>query len=164
MNVVFFGLKRAYYATLKTPRVPLARIGMTAARYDLMKAVGRYRRLLQKELRRILSVTGATLSKMLKLLEARGLVTRRPGADRRTRVVELTFEGELTLVRADNIDARDPNGNDSTDIYLELPGADGAWYWNVTMLGGFDEQEEDIQRMVRDLGPAFGPYEPYDHC
>jgi DNA-binding MarR family transcriptional regulator len=164
MNVVFFGLKRAYYATLKTPRVPLARIGMTAARFDLMKAVSRYRRLLQKELRNILSVAGATLSKMLKLLEARGLVTRTHGEDRRTRVVELTFAGELALVRADELDVPDPAGNDATDIFLELPGADGAWYWNVAMLGGFDEQEEDIQRMVRILGPAFGPYEPYDHC
>jgi DNA-binding MarR family transcriptional regulator len=99
MHAVFFGLKRAYQGTLRITRRPLRKIGLTAARFDLLYAVKDCGgAVLQSALRKILGVCRATVSKMLISLEKLGLVKRSvyPG-DRRQRLVTLTWPGRKKL-------------------------------------------------------------------
>ena len=103
MNVIFFGLKRAYHGTLRVARSTLSRIGLTAARFDLLYAVGERsaKRMLQSTLRRVLGVSAPTVSRMLASLEELGLIRRRRMLeDARQRWVELTDAGDACIRRA----------------------------------------------------------------
>jgi DNA-binding MarR family transcriptional regulator len=68
---------------------------LTAARFDLLYKLERepLGGLLQSQLRRVLGVTGATVSRMLRSLEGLGLVARWRPTDRRQRWVQLTQAG-----------------------------------------------------------------------
>ncbi len=101
MDAIYFGLKRAYQATLKVGRFILSRIGLTPARFDMIYAIRHSGRtfMTQMELRRVLGVSRPTVSRMLASLEKLGLVWRGPTHDRRTRKVDLTPAGERLLKR-----------------------------------------------------------------
>ncbi len=104
MNALFFGSKRAFHGILRVTRKPLKSLGLTAARFDMMYAlvysvgcrtsrgaVGK-----QSDLRRVLGVTAPVVSRMLRSLEALGLVTRRRATcngDRRQRYITVTEKG-----------------------------------------------------------------------
>jgi DNA-binding MarR family transcriptional regulator len=106
MDATFFGLKRAFHGTLRITRVTLAKLGLTAARFDLLYALphGYARfdiRTTQSTLRRALGVSRPTVSRMLASLEELGLVRRereRDPGDRRQIIVRLTQRG-CTLIR-----------------------------------------------------------------
>jgi DNA-binding MarR family transcriptional regulator len=106
MNAQFFGLKRAFHATLRLSRPLLAKLGLTAARFDLLYALPhgppRFRvNMLQSDLRRRLGVSRPTVSRMLASLEELGLVRRaRHVFDRRQVVVNLTHQGCSLLRKA----------------------------------------------------------------
>jgi DNA-binding MarR family transcriptional regulator len=106
VNAIFFGLKRAYHGTLRVTRCMLARIGLTAARFDMLYALphGGFRAgkgMRQSLLRRRLGVSRPTVSRMLASLEELGLVTRKPDEnDRRQVFVALTLAGRRLLRRA----------------------------------------------------------------
>jgi DNA-binding MarR family transcriptional regulator len=102
MHVIFFGLKRAHHGTLRITRRPLARLGLTAARFDLLYAIRQRRKgIVQSTLRRVLGVCRATVSRMLASLEELGLVRRKVlPEDRRKRLVELTNRGRFRISRA----------------------------------------------------------------
>jgi DNA-binding MarR family transcriptional regulator len=94
MNQIFFGLKRAHHGVLRITRSALAKLGLTAARFDLLYVVHRQQDVTQRELRGELGVSTATVSRMLKSLEAIGLLRRqRADWDRRQRLVRLTEAG-----------------------------------------------------------------------
>jgi DNA-binding MarR family transcriptional regulator len=103
MHALFFGMKRAFHASLRITRKALKSFGLTAARFDLMWALTRpaagYMR--QSDLRRLLGVTAPTVSRMVKSLQALGLVRaeRSQCGDRRQCLVELTETG-LERIRA----------------------------------------------------------------
>ena len=102
MHNVFFGLKRAYHGTLRVTRRALARIGLTAARFDLLyileKAGGE---MPQRELQRALGVAASTVSRMLSSLEDLGMVDREIMLeDHRRTWVELTRVGRRYVRRA----------------------------------------------------------------
>jgi DNA-binding MarR family transcriptional regulator len=94
MHTVFFGLKRAYYATLG---LTLRKMGLTAARFDMLYAIhqkGKYSSW-QSELRRKLGVCASVVCRMLQALEAIGYVERsRIIRDKRQRRITLTSRGE----------------------------------------------------------------------
>jgi DNA-binding MarR family transcriptional regulator len=101
VNVLFFSLKRAFHGTLRVFRPALARLGLTAARFDLLYIVLKERGLLQRELQRALGVAASTVSRMLGSLEELGLVAREVAEDDgRQRYVELTEAGRRSVVRA----------------------------------------------------------------
>jgi DNA-binding MarR family transcriptional regulator len=101
MNALFFSVKRAYHGTLRVFRGALARLGLTAARFDLLYIVLKERGLLQRELQRALGVAAPTVSRMLGSLEELGLVVREIAEDDcRQRYVELTKEGRRSVIRA----------------------------------------------------------------
>jgi DNA-binding MarR family transcriptional regulator len=101
MNVLFFGLKRAFHGTLRVFRGPLARLGLTAARFDLLYILLKEGGvLLQRELQRALGVAAPTVSRMLASLEELGLVTRMVAEeDGRQREVVLTKAGRRSVIR-----------------------------------------------------------------
>jgi DNA-binding MarR family transcriptional regulator len=102
VNAIFFGLKRAFHGCLRTTRPWLERLGLTAARFDMLTAV--WRRpygILQSDLRGMLGVSGPTVSRMLRSLENIGLVKRRRCVvDRRQLQVHLTSAGLRQIRRA----------------------------------------------------------------
>jgi DNA-binding MarR family transcriptional regulator len=102
MNTTFFGLKRAFHGTLRLTRRDLARLGLTAARFDLLYVVLREGTfMLQRDLREALGVSAPTVSRMLASLEDLGLLSReRLEGDLRHRSITLTKEGRRCIQRA----------------------------------------------------------------
>jgi DNA-binding MarR family transcriptional regulator len=103
MHPVFFGLKRAYYATLGLTRRTLRKMGLTAARMDMLYVIhkkGRYSTQ-QGALWRTLGVNPSVVSRMLKRLEEMGYVQRDVvTCDTRKRTVKLTIKGRARILRA----------------------------------------------------------------
>ena len=83
MNAVAFGAKRAFHGFLRVTRKPLASVGLTAARFDMLyvlfspAAADCRRSITQRELRAALGVCASVVSRMVRALEKLGLVTRR---------------------------------------------------------------------------------------
>jgi DNA-binding MarR family transcriptional regulator len=102
MNAVLFGLKRAYHGSLRVFRRALARLGLTAARFDLLYVLHRAEGvMLQRGLRQALGVAAPTVSRMLRSLEELGMVEREVlEEDRRHRFVRLTKVGRRCVLRA----------------------------------------------------------------
>ncbi len=104
MNAITFGTKRAFHGFLKVTRKPLAEVGLTAARFDVMSALrGRrempWRWMRQSDLRRALGVSASVVTRMLKALEGLGLVRRERerAGDRRQIRLCLTEAGERCI-------------------------------------------------------------------
>ena len=115
MNAIAFGTKRAFHGFLRVTRRPLASMGLTAARFDMMSALYGTRDLggttfngmLQSELRRKLGVTAPVVSRMVRALQSLGLVARyRVDSDRRQWWVELTSDGMARIRSAYRITLR----------------------------------------------------------
>jgi DNA-binding MarR family transcriptional regulator len=102
MNTTFFGLKRAFHGTLRLTRRAFARLGLTAARFDLLYILLKHGRfMVQRDLREALGVAGPTLSRMLASLEELGLLRRQPlEEDLRQRIITLTALGRQCIQRA----------------------------------------------------------------
>jgi DNA-binding MarR family transcriptional regulator len=100
---VLFALKRAYHGSLRVGRKALVTVrcdGLTPARLDMLYALERDDFLPQRELQRILGVTKATVSRMVRALEELGYVKRdRDEEDRRCMFVWLTERGTECLYR-----------------------------------------------------------------
>ncbi|MGD0528315.1 MAG: MarR family transcriptional regulator [Polyangiaceae bacterium] len=84
MNAVAFGMKRAFHGFLRVTRKPLASVGLTPARFDMLYVVFSHARgqgirhsIAQRDLRRALGVCGSVVSRMLRQLEEHRLVIRR---------------------------------------------------------------------------------------
>ena len=103
MHPVFFGMKRAYYASLGLTRKTLRLMGLTAARMDMLYVINKKPRgvIPQSQLWRTWGVCASVVSRMLKRLEALGYVRCRviPGCVRR-REVALTIKGRARILRA----------------------------------------------------------------
>lgn len=96
MHRVFFCVKRVHLRVVEIGKLLFAEYGLTPARFDMLRIVLVHEEhgVLQSRIRALLGVSGATVSRMLKALEALGFVTRKPlAADRRNLVVALTDDG-----------------------------------------------------------------------
>jgi DNA-binding MarR family transcriptional regulator len=110
MNAIYFGAKRAFHGFLRITRGPFKDNGITAARFDLMyavhrndpKASGTQKPVWQSRVWRTLGVTPSVVNRMLKGLEALGLISRKvpERGDRRQREVSLTEKGRQCLREA----------------------------------------------------------------
>ena len=112
MNEITFGTKRAFQGFVRFTRKPLATMGLTAARFDMMWALLTPRHLdmrwpwkRQSDVRRWLGVSAPVVSRMLKALEALGLVVREreEKRDRRQIRVRLTEAGERCIRAAGRV-------------------------------------------------------------
>jgi DNA-binding MarR family transcriptional regulator len=104
MHAAFFGIKRAYWGSLRTTRRKLTKMGLTAARFDLLYLLWEVPwpgARTQKEITRELGVSRSVVSRMLKSLREIGLVERmRDPCDRRGWLIALTEEGLRRIRRA----------------------------------------------------------------
>jgi DNA-binding MarR family transcriptional regulator len=109
MNAITFGMKRAFHGFLRVTRKPLALMGLTAARFDLLSVLvtgngteKNWFGVRQSQLRRALGVTAPVVTRMLRALEALGLVrrVRELFGDRRQIRVWLTGAGERCILKA----------------------------------------------------------------
>src|SRR6185295_10377988 len=100
MHFLAFRFKRAHLRTLAVTRPKAAEHDLTPARFDLLYAVSKYglSRCPQAQIRRILGVARATVSRMLKSLEDLGFIEREPSPfDKRAKDVILTVLGRMHL-------------------------------------------------------------------
>jgi DNA-binding MarR family transcriptional regulator len=130
MHTIFFGLKRAHHSTLHLTRAALARMGLTAARFDLLYAVKQNRNCVtQTGLCRLLGVCRATVSRMLASLEKLGLVRRSISlVDRRRKEVHLTNRGRWRIARAHREFTRSGWAQLAVDSALGAEGQMYRWY------------------------------------
>jgi len=112
MNAITFGTKRAFHGFLRVTRKPLASMGLTAARFDLLWRLLTSRRaewlpagVWQSKLREALGVTAPVVTRMVQALEAIGLVerAREESGDRRQVRVWLTDAGRLRILEAQGV-------------------------------------------------------------
>src|SRR5438105_4721085 len=96
MHFMMFAFKRAHLRSLALVRPWLAPSPITPARYDILRLLHEHPNpnFTQRTLARAVGLSGATISRMLKRLEALGLVKRmRAARDGRAKISRLTESG-----------------------------------------------------------------------
>jgi DNA-binding MarR family transcriptional regulator len=86
-------LRRAARAVSQIYDAALRPAGLTTAQFTLLQTLSLAGRVTQRRLGGILVLDTTTLSRTLRPLQKRGWVRRRPGEDRRERLIELTRAG-----------------------------------------------------------------------
>jgi DNA-binding MarR family transcriptional regulator len=169
MNANFFGLKRAFHATLRISRPSLARLGLTAARFDLLYALPHgFRRfedgMRQSALRRQLGVSRPTVSRMLASLEQMGIVRRqRSLGDRRQVIVALTRHGCMLIRKAERLFVHSGWAQLALDTAFGQPS--GRWWDDVHCLVQMETLEGLLGRIrdtFGDSGSLYYPWHPDD--
>ncbi|GIH63797.1 MarR family winged helix-turn-helix transcriptional regulator [Microbispora siamensis] len=103
-NQVCFALAVASRSVIGLYRPLLEPMGLTHPQYLVMLALWQYAPLSVKDLSRLLQLEPATLSPLLKRLEAAGLVERRrASADERSLAIVLTGEGRALRQQAEKV-------------------------------------------------------------
>ena len=100
MHAAFFGLKRAYWGSIRVTRKPLLAMGLTAARFDLLYVLREAPEppVPQRAIHRKLGCTAPVVTRMLKSLRELGLVSRtRSATDRRQWLISLTAKGRFAI-------------------------------------------------------------------
>ena len=163
MNKLFFDLKRAFHGSLRIFRRPLARLGLTAARFDLLyivlKAGGG---LLQRELQRALGVAASTVSRMLGSLEELGLVVREVAEDDgRQRYVELTKAGRRSVLAA----ARELIHSGTVQLTIDSALCPAVWHDRNASMKASKECRRPLKLLrhaYRDLATPNYPFTQYE--
>jgi DNA-binding MarR family transcriptional regulator len=163
MNAIFFGCKRAFHGCLRITRPWLAALGLTAARFDMLTAIGRFPLgPFQRDLRRMLGVTAPTISRMLRSLEELGLVRRRRSdADRRLLHVTLTQSGLDRLRRATAAFI----GSGAAQLAVDCALTAGRIHDESLCLIEMDAAESFLRRIreaFRDIAELHYPWHPDD--
>jgi DNA-binding MarR family transcriptional regulator len=164
MHAAFFGLKRAHQSTVRIGRPMLAKMGLTAARFDLLYALMQRRHgMFQTRLQKKLGVGRATVSRMLGSLEKLGLVERKTDdIDRRRKLVALTASGRERIGAAHKHLTRSGWAQLALDSALGAEGRQNPWYRGSCILAM--TQLEDLLGAVRrgfyDTGDLEYPWDP----
>jgi DNA-binding MarR family transcriptional regulator len=162
MNQIFFGLKRAHHGVLRITRSALAKLGLTAARFDLMYVVHDWKRVTQRELRGALGVSAPTVSRMLASLEELGLLRReRARFDRRQRMVALTEAGHRCIREA----IRQLIGWGAAQLLVDSALCPGRWNDDMACLTAMDACDgylSDIREAYGDVATLYYRWHPDD--
>lgn len=99
MHVALFEMKQAHLSAVRFAMRETSVVQLTPARFDMLRTILEYPgEVLQSALHRLLGVSNAVVSIMVRALEHRGFVTRtRCRNDRRTFVVALTGKAKHAL-------------------------------------------------------------------
>jgi DNA-binding MarR family transcriptional regulator len=158
MNVIFFGLKRAFHGTLRMARPMLTSLGITAARFDMLYALMKGSRAFgtcQSKLARKLGVTRPTVSRMVRSLEARGLVSReRSRIDRRQIDVRLTDAGRSLIELAHRLLTESGWAQLAVNSALGAAPPENRWYDDGHCL----IETERFDGLIRRVRDAFGDF------
>jgi DNA-binding MarR family transcriptional regulator len=161
MHSIFFRLKRGHHSTLRITRVMLAKMGLTAARFDLLYAVNEHRNgVPQTGLRRVLGVSRATVSRMLGSLEQLGLLKRSvDGLDRRRKRVHLTTRGRRRIAFAHRHLTRSGWAQLAIDSALSDGGLGYPWYDHGSCIEGTSL----LDALLNCIRLAFGDHATLDY-
>jgi DNA-binding MarR family transcriptional regulator len=140
----------------------LAKMGLTAARFDLLHALKRRRigGMCQATLQRVLGVSRATVSRMLGSLEELGLVRRQmEECDGRKKRVWLTDEGFARIASAYKRLVRSGWVQIAIDSTLGVRNLD-ALYWGPCFeeMGGLEHLLQLLRRGLLDTGSLHYPF------
>lgn len=98
MNPIFYGIKRAYHASLRLSHQALRPLGITPARLDMLRCIEKLEDAFQCEIADALGIRPSTTSRMLKsLLELELIHKERFDEYRRASIVTLSKKGEALL-------------------------------------------------------------------
>jgi DNA-binding MarR family transcriptional regulator len=99
MHFLAFAFKRAHYTSLRLGRKYASPFALTPARFDMLYAIRFQQNQSQASIARLLGVAGVTVSRMLRKLEALGLIRRATWLrlDRRKKLVSITALGKKLL-------------------------------------------------------------------
>jgi DNA-binding MarR family transcriptional regulator len=163
MNAIFFGCKRAFQSCLRITRPWISRLGLTAARFDMLTAIGRFPLgPFQRDLRAMLGVTAPTISRMLRSLEDLGLIKRRRAiGDRRLLHVTLTTAGISRLRRATAAFI----GSGAAQLAVDCALTDGQAHDEARCMIQMDRAESILRRIretFRDVADLYYPWHPDD--
>jgi DNA-binding MarR family transcriptional regulator len=163
VNAIFFGAKRAFYGCLRTTRPWLERLGLTAARFDMLTAISRTPYgLLQSNLREMLGVSAPTVSRMVVSLEKLGLVQRRRSqADRRQVHLQLTSAGRARIRRATSALI----GSGAVQLAVDVALAGTGFYdesFCMTEMAQAEWTFDRIRLTFRDVARLYYPWHPDD--
>jgi len=159
MHVTYFGLKRAYYSSMRITRPVLRELRLTPARFDMLTAITRHRGIFQSLLRRVLGVSAPVISRMVRALEALGFVVRtRSPYDKRQIRLSATPTALARMNAADEW---------SICSYLELA-FDSAvagehWYDEFEVLLKTEQLEMILKRIRETFRDTASLYYPYGH-
>jgi DNA-binding MarR family transcriptional regulator len=168
MHQAFFGLKRAFHGTLRIMRAPLAMLGLTAARFDMLYALPRdpenfERGMNQSALRRTLGVSAPTVSRMLASLETLGLVRReRAFFDRRQLVVSLTRAGRALIRKAVHLFIHTGQAQLAVDSAFDPYPLGYRWCDEMYCLFEMDNLDGVLRRIRYAFGDVATLYYPWD--
>ena len=167
MHAIFFGLKRAHHSVLRISRVGLTRLGLTAARFDLLYAVRTHGGdMRQRNLQRWLGVGRTTVSRMLASLEQLGLLTRTGHwRDRRQKVVRLTALGRKRIDFAHRRFTRTGWAQLAIDTALRGSHQSGGWCDPIACIAAtsaLDGMLNHIRRAFWDRATLCYPWSPDD--
>ncbi len=173
MHAVFFAVKRAYYSTLRLTRRGLACMGLTAARFDLMRAIGGTHGVPQRYLHQALGVCRSVVSRMIDRLVELGYAERAPyPMDRRQRRVRLTKLGLKRLSRAERLAIDRGDVHFAIDCALasddfvrpcsgnRLRGC-ASWIDEWRCLERMSALEDSLKRLARQFGDTAYLYYPW---
>jgi DNA-binding MarR family transcriptional regulator len=167
MHAICFGLKRAHHSTVRISRPMLAKMGLTAARFDLLYTLMRRRDgMLQSKLQRKLGVVRATVSRMLGSLEKLGLVERRRDTiDHRRKLVLLTPHGRERITAAHKDLTRSGWAQLAIDSALGADGRRDPWYRGpcVAEMATLEDLLGALRRGFYDTGSLEYPWDPPEY-
>jgi DNA-binding MarR family transcriptional regulator len=93
-------LRRVSRALTQLYEEALRPLGLRAGQFTILQVLAVTGEVLQGELGRILVMDSTTLTRTLDILIRRGWIAKRPGKDKRERLLSLTKAGEAQLRRA----------------------------------------------------------------
>jgi DNA-binding MarR family transcriptional regulator len=164
MNAIFFGLKRTYHGVLRVGRIALARLGLTAARFDMLYAILEHGSgsMLQRTLRHTLGVSAPTVSRMLASLEELGFIHRTIAAnDRRQRVVELTESGRACIEQGERMLV----GSGHAQLAVDCALSPDRWYDTdhcFFLMASLDSFLEGFRQVYGDFATLYYRWHPDD--
>jgi DNA-binding MarR family transcriptional regulator len=163
MNAIFFGCKRAFHGCLRITRPWFKHLGLTAARFDMLTAIGEHSYpTLQSNLRRMLGVTAPTISRMLRSLEELGLIERKRSlGDRRQLQVSLTGAGLNSIRRATAAFI----GSGAAQLAVDCALSGDRFYDESRCMLEMNGAESILDRMrnaFRDVATLYYPWHPDD--
>ncbi len=161
MHAILFSMKRAHHAALAMTRPMLRRVDLTPARFDMLFALfdeglsrwgrraGLSRAIGQARLRTILGVCRMTVSRMIRALEALGLVRRWPvRRGGRRLMVQLTERGDEKVRRVVR-DLLDPG---PVDLAIDSLVAPASWFDDDEVLARKERLHDFVLTFLRQAG------------
>jgi len=166
MHVLYFGLKRAFHATLKVNRPLLDRHGITPARFDLLYCIHQRQidTVLQSEVRKALGVARPTISRMVRSLQKLGLVARGYDCiDRRQKPLRLSVAGRKVVRRVLRKLVRSDVVGRCVRWAFSYPNAPPSKRWtNIHLIDLLDGTLERFRRCFGDFATLAYPWHPDD--